>query len=131
MKHIKLFEDYSDDELRDLQDDLHGIGHKSRFVQGEDFGFGRDLKQENTGTYFLYITEEVLDLLIQRGDLERPKINDFEWKFKDPEKWGLKKNSPYFSERVGLYALIMPNYSKESFKSDYDKVAKKLGEIRI
>jgi molybdate-binding protein len=129
MKHIKLFEDYSDEELKDLQDDLQGIGHKSRFVQGEDFGFGRDLKQENTGTYFLYITEEVFNLLVQRGDLERPKINDFEWKFKDPKKWELEKNSPYFSGRLGLYALIMP--PQESFKSDYDKVAKKLGEIRI
>lgn len=27
MKHIKLFEDYTDDELRDLIGDLRGVGH--------------------------------------------------------------------------------------------------------
>jgi hypothetical protein len=131
VKHIKLFEEYTDEEIMDLQDDLHDIGHKSRFVQGEDFGFGRDLKQENTGSYFLYITEEVLNLLIQRGDLERHKINKLELKFKDPEKWGLEKDSPYFSETADLYALSMPNYPKGIFKSAYDTVAKKLGEMRI
>ena len=27
MKHIQLFEDYTDDELRDLIGDLRGVGH--------------------------------------------------------------------------------------------------------
>lgn len=27
MRHIKIYEDYTDDELRDLLGDLHGVGH--------------------------------------------------------------------------------------------------------
>ena len=43
MKHVKLYEDYSDDDLKDLMGDLETIGHKHRMMKGEDYGFDDDL----------------------------------------------------------------------------------------
>ena len=45
MKHIKIFEDYSDEEIEGLLGDLETIGHKYRLIPGEDFGFGKSLQQ--------------------------------------------------------------------------------------
>lgn len=56
MRHIKIYEEYSDDELRDLIGDLEKVGHKHKLVQGEDFGFGPDLKGENNGKNILFLT---------------------------------------------------------------------------
>ena len=124
MRHIQLFEDYSDEELRDLQDDLHGIGHKSKFVQGEDFGFGNDLHSDNNGNIFLFVTEETLKFLIDRGEFKDLNPTDEEeFRFSDPQKWGIVKTNlqdPYFftSEyfpTLGtkiLYGLKMNNYSE-------------------
>jgi len=56
MRHIKLYEDYTDDELSDLIGDLNTIGHKHRLVQGKDFGFGPDLKGQNDGKTILFLT---------------------------------------------------------------------------
>ena len=60
MRHIKLYEEYSDDELNDLIGDLSGVGHKHKLVQGEDFGFGPDLKGENNGKNILFLTPETI-----------------------------------------------------------------------
>ena len=57
MKHIKIYEEYSDDELNDLLGDLESIGHKHRLVMGEDFGFGKDMKGQNTGEEILYLSD--------------------------------------------------------------------------
>jgi hypothetical protein len=56
MRHIKIYEEYSDDELRDLIGDLEKVGHKHKLVQGEDFGFGPDLKGQNDGKTILFLT---------------------------------------------------------------------------
>ena len=57
MRHIKIYEEYSDDELNDLLGDLESIGHKHRLVMGEDFGFGKDMKGQNTGEEILYLSD--------------------------------------------------------------------------
>lgn len=63
MRHIKLYEEYSDDELNDLIGDLSSVGHKHKLVQGEDFGFGPDLKGENNGKNILFLTQEAVNYI--------------------------------------------------------------------
>ena len=63
MKHIKIYEEYSDDELRDLIGDLESVGHKHKLVQGEDFGFGPDLKGQNDGKTILFLTQEAVNYI--------------------------------------------------------------------
>ena len=67
MKHIKLFEDYSDEELKDLMGDLETIGHKHRLVRGEDYGFGLDMDQENNGKNLMVLTDYAIGELIKGG----------------------------------------------------------------
>ena len=57
MKHIKIYEEYSDDELNDLLGDLESIGHKHRLLMGEDFGFGKNMQSQNTGEEILYLSD--------------------------------------------------------------------------
>ena len=57
MRHIQIYEEYSDDELNDLLGDLESIGHKHRLLMGEDFGFGKDMKGQNTGEEILYLSD--------------------------------------------------------------------------
>ena len=77
MKHIRLFEDYSPEEIGDLLGDLETIGHKYRLVPGEDFGFGFDrrnngyMKRQNDGRNSLMIKKEVIEDLVERGVMER------------------------------------------------------------
>jgi hypothetical protein len=61
MKHIKLYEEYSDDELKNLLGDLESAGHKHRLIPGEDFGFGKDMKEENDGDQILFLSQEAKD----------------------------------------------------------------------
>lgn len=117
MKHIKIFEDYSKEEIDRLLGDLETIGHKYRLVPGEDFGFGFDrqnngyMKRKNTGREQLLIKKEVVEDLVEKGIMERDK------------------NSPgdvYFSKSAGL-SLDYPTYyfnqifndSRPTWESDY------------
>ena len=63
MRHIKIYEEYSDDELKDLLGDLESVGHKYRIVKGEDYGFNEDMKGENTGANTLYLSQFGADVL--------------------------------------------------------------------
>jgi hypothetical protein len=67
LKYIKLYEDYSDDEIKGLMGDLETIGHKHQLVKGKDFGFGVDLKGENDGLNTLYFTPEAVSFLSEVG----------------------------------------------------------------
>ncbi len=74
MKHIKLFEDYSDEELKDLMGDLETIGHKHRLVRGEDYGFGRDMNLENNGKNLMVLTDYAISELVKGGIItDNPK----------------------------------------------------------
>ena len=57
MKHVKIYEEYSDDDLKNLMGDLETIGHKHRMMKGEDFGFDEDMKGENTGAKTLFLSK--------------------------------------------------------------------------
>ena len=80
MRHIKLFEDYTEEELRDLQDDLHEIGIRTKFTLGEDFGFGGEPPFKTVRFILegkLILTEEMGKSLIKKGILveaERAKM---------------------------------------------------------
>ena len=57
MRHIKIYEEYSDEELRDLIGDLESVGHQHQLIPGQDFGFGKDMKSQNTGEEILYLSD--------------------------------------------------------------------------
>ena len=108
MRHIKLFEDYSDEELEDLIGDLEGIGHKHRLVKGTDYGFGPDLDKENNGKEVMYVTPETVKILVDeklitwRGDFFTKN-----W----PEIW---RNSWYLDKRILASPSILMENSKNS-----------------
>ena len=88
MRHIKIYEDYTDEELRDLQDVLHDVGHSLMWTFGEDFGFGLDpkFKTEITGKEFPVISEKFFNHLLSKGYIV-PKGSSFG--FKNPEDFGI------------------------------------------
>lgn len=97
MRHIKIFEEYSDDDLNDLIGDLSGVGHKHRLVQGEDFGFGPDLKGKNDGKTILFLTSWAVDqlkktpLIVKYNHIaSRDKRTDLSWFY-----WPEYKGSAY------------------------------------
>jgi hypothetical protein len=67
MKHIKIFEEYSDDELKDLMGDLESIGHDYRLIPGQDFGFGKLLDKKNTGEEILFLSPKTVSQLSKKG----------------------------------------------------------------
>ena len=81
MRHIKIYEDYTDDELRDLQDVLHDVGHDSRWTFGEDFGFGLAPKYQTeiTGEEYPSISREFFNHLFYKGT-SYPKVWPFNLK---------------------------------------------------
>jgi hypothetical protein len=111
MKHIKIFEDYSPEEIESLLGDLETIGHKYRLIPGEDFGFGKDvqqkrsffMKKQNTGYEELVIKKEVVEDMLKRGLMKR-----------DPYTPG----DIYFDDKVGL-SLKYPSYSFNHFEMGY------------
>lgn len=73
MKHIKLFEDYSDEELKDLIGDLKSVGLVNRPVLGEDFGFTSKLLKESPDpkeAYNVLFTPETVEYMVKRGMAE-------------------------------------------------------------
>ena len=91
MRHIKIYEEYSDDDLSDLIGDLSTVGHKHKLVQGEDFGFGPDLKGKNDGKTLLFLTSWAIEQLRKTPLLfkyeyiaSKDKRTEFSW-FKWPE----------------------------------------------
>lgn len=138
MKHIKLYEDYTDEEIRDLQDVLHDVGHKTKWTFGEDFGFGLSPKFETeiTGDEYPSMTREFFNHLLYKGDIV-PKGMAFG--FKSPEEFGIEED---FDE--GITASVFPNryvihmnrkdydrfYTKAEMARVFGKVIQKLGEVR-
>jgi hypothetical protein len=135
MKHIQLFEDYSEEELRDLQDDLHDIGHKSRFVQGEDFGLGYNFKKTDWLYDYPTISKEMFDLLLKRGEIIINSVGDSY--FKNPEKFGIVVDNIYKNPKLqdlyngkGTRSIEYQGRVGDDDSVVYDRIMKKLGEIR-
>ena len=66
MKHVKIYEEYSDDELNDLIGDLESVGHKHRIEFGKDYGFGLSMRTDErpTGKSTLFFTPAEIVLLL-------------------------------------------------------------------
>ena len=91
MRHIKIYEEYSDDDLNGLIGDLSTVGHKHKLVQGEDFGFGPDLKGKNDGKTLLFLTSWAIEQLRKTPLIfkyeyiaSKDRRTEFSW-FKWPE----------------------------------------------
>lgn len=131
MRHIKLFEDYSDKELKDLMGDLEGIGHKYRLTQGEDFGFGKNLTGENNAGNWFYITEKAFKILEDKGisifkfpgiegkDIEASKVTGYGGE-------GILYRIEFMQNR-SLAAYVLINNEIKAF----DIIIKKLKEISL
>ena len=93
MRHIKIYEEYSDDEIKDLIGDLSGVGHKHRLVQGEDFGFGPDLKGKNDGKTLLFLTSWAVDQLSKTNLVYKSDRTELMWpkwpEYKDAYNGGI------------------------------------------
>jgi hypothetical protein len=124
MKHIRLFEDYSDEELRDLQDDLEGIGHDYKLLQkGKDFGYGTAFHDGASQGYPLYLTKGAVKKLEDKGII----VKEFaHYVFTDP-KINTKINpiTP-FGNNLFRIAQFSGN-----IKSKYLKAEKYLSDLKI
>jgi hypothetical protein len=104
MKYVRIFEDYSPEEIEDLLGDLETIGHKYRLVPGEDFGFGFDrrnngyMKRQNDGRNSLMIKKEVVEDLVERGVMERYKNTPGDVYFTNDANLSLKYPMYYFNQ---------------------------------
>jgi len=107
MKHIKIFEEYSDDELKDLMGDLETIGHDYRLIPGQDFGFGRLLDKKNTGEEILFLSPKTVSQLSGKGFFlnEKPE-SQTKIKTLDSSKIGVYNNYIQSWYRDGIPSII-------------------------
>jgi hypothetical protein len=66
MRHIKIYEEYSDEDLKDLMGDLETIGHKHKLEFGKDYGLGSNFqieKRDVSGKSTLWFTPEAVEFL--------------------------------------------------------------------
>jgi hypothetical protein len=107
MKHIKLFEDYSDEELKDLIGDLKSVGLADEPVLGEDYGFTSKLLKEPPTvkeSYNVLFTPETVEYMVKRGMAEYGGYGSYKNKyvyFLPKGKW----NSSWGSYGPGNYKM--------------------------
>jgi spermidine/putrescine-binding protein len=140
MKHIKLFEGYTDEELDSLRGDLHSIGSDERFELGKDFGIGGGFNKPNNGQYFPRISSKMFNFLLDKGEIEKGESRYDYYYFINQEKFGIPPNLPKIriknNPRDNDYKIVMDESyldekSEKSIELVYEDMMKKLGEIRI
>ena len=75
MRHIKIYEEYSDEELQDLMGDLKSVGQTPFKPQlGKDYGWTSKLLEKNPGLnksfpsiVGVYFTPETVNYMIEKG----------------------------------------------------------------
>jgi hypothetical protein len=72
MKHIKLYEEYSDDEIKGLLNDLEEVGLSYSPVLGRDYGFTTDFLPEpkDKTPVNLLFSPEAVDYMLKKGMIE-------------------------------------------------------------
>ena len=103
MKHIKIYEEYSDDELNDLIGDLESVGHKHRIEFGKDYGFGLSMRTDErpTGKSTLFFTAEAVEFLKEKGFFKTEKNFGSDYLIKSEfsptikGQWGTNTNTIY------------------------------------
>ena len=122
MKHVKIYEEYSDDDLKNLMGDLETIGHKHRMMKGEDFGFDEEMKGENTGAKTLFLSKFGAEVL--KKNLEKDFGMSYMSTYGIPEKsffpyWkgvkGTKTASSRWPSSLGAY--IYPREQHWKYKN--------------
>ena len=122
MKHVKIYEEYSDADLKGLMGDLETIGHKHRMMKGEDFGFDEDMKGENTGAKTLFLSKFGAEVL--KKNLEKDFGMSYMSTYGIPEKsffpyWkgvnGTKTASSRWPSSLGAY--IYPREQHWKYKN--------------
>lgn len=131
MKHIKLFEDYSDEELKNLMGDLEGIGHKYKLIRGEDFGLETTLKGGNMTQDYLYITPETFKILKDKGIIIKELNSDDLFVFSDKESWGYRGVNSTIVKKYNLYRIESDVVHSTTESKLLTNIMKKLGEIPL
>jgi hypothetical protein len=122
MRHVKIFEDYSDEEIRDLQDDLEGIGHDYKLLQkGKDFGYGTAFHDGSSQGYPLYFNEFAIKKLEEKGIIAKPNPHANYYQFTDPK----------IKDVITLYGnnLFRIAYWDSKAKSKFKKIEKYLTDL--
>ena len=106
MKHIKLYEEYSDNELQDLLGDLKSVGHVPFKPElGKDYGFTARLLPEPPdpkSPSSVYFTPETVEYMIKNGMAEKTLIITSERiNFTPDKKW----STTYGSHGPGNYLM--------------------------
>jgi len=124
MRNIKLYEEYSDDEIKDLIGDLKSVGHVPfKPKLGKDYGFTSNLLMEPPNSkdpVNVYFTPETVQYMIEKRMAENSKIPS--------SKYGSKKvyvspslNTTYGSYGPGNYLmnhqLYLCNFSDKELYS--------------
>lgn len=123
MRHIQLFEDYSDEELDALQQDLEGIGHDYKLLQkGKNFGYGTAFHDGASQGYPLYFNESAIKKLEGKGIIAKPNPDADYYHFIDPK---IKAVITQFGTRLFRIAFFDVNS-----KSKYLKIEKYLSELK-
>lgn len=123
MRHIKLFEDYSDEEIDSLQKDLEGIGHEYKLLQkGKDFGYGTALHDGSSQGYPLYFNKLGIKKLEDKGIIVKPNPDANYYQFTDPK---IKAVITQFGTNLFRIAFYAGNA-----KSRYLKIEKYLSELK-
>lgn len=107
MRHIKIYEEYSDDELTDLLGDLDSVGQIPFKPQlGKDYGWTSKLLGESPNpkeVYGIYFTPETVNYMIEKGMASYEGFADKEKSvgFKPAKEWA----SSYGSYGPGNYKM--------------------------
>ena len=107
MRHIKIYEEYSDDELTDLLGDLKSVGQTPFKPQlGKDYGWTSKLLGESPDpkeVYGIYFTPETVNYMIEKGMASYEGFADKEKSvgFKPAKEWA----SSYGSYGPGNYKM--------------------------
>jgi hypothetical protein len=112
MRHIKIYEEYSDDELNDLIGDLKSVGQTPFKPQlGKDYGWTSKLLGESPDpkdVYGVYFTPEAVNYMIEKGmafysGFVFPIDKGKEVQFKPQKEWA----GSYGSHGPGNYLMTL------------------------
>ena len=107
MRHIKIYEEYSDEDLKDLIGDLDSVGQIPFKPQlGKDYGWTSKLLGESPDpkeVYGVYFTPETVNYMIEKGMASYEGFADKEKSvgFKPAKEWA----SSYGSYGPGNYKM--------------------------
>lgn len=100
MKHVKLYEEYSDDEIKGMINDLEGVGLSYSPVLGRDYGFTTNflVEPKDKMPVNLLFSPEAVDYMLKKGMIEhtgwREQEKDRTSRFIPREEWEIE-GAPY------------------------------------